>query len=134
MNSIKPKMKTKTVNSNEILECDHCIYVAHCDLKGPQDSVCPHSSTFHENKLNSQEIKLVNQRFKEIKSIYYPNKYPVRKPKQMNNISKLERELELEKVKKREQELEILKFDAEQSFLDAALLLKRCREKRRELE
>ena len=46
----------------------------------------------------------------------------------------LEQQLELEKLKKREQELEILKLDAEQNFLDLVLVLKRCRERKQQLE
>ncbi|PWI49522.1 hypothetical protein CEE45_01645 [Candidatus Heimdallarchaeota archaeon B3_Heim] len=77
MNSTHSKRNAKILSlssSKDMLECDHCEYVAHCDLKGPQDSVCPHSSSFDQNENHFQETDFTDRRYKEIKLIKLPSK------------------------------------------------------------
>ena len=42
------------VKSRELIVCDHCEYVAQCDLVGPEDHSCP-----HHYKLYTEETEIM---------------------------------------------------------------------------
>ena len=67
MNFTKSENKNKSLVSGTILPCDSCEFVAHCDLKGPIDSTCPHHFDYDQNDNIPQKIQFTDRRFKTIK-------------------------------------------------------------------
>ena len=53
--------------SRELIACDHCEYVAHCDLKGPVDSTCPHHYEIYSRKVEVMTIKVAEETNRIIK-------------------------------------------------------------------
>ena len=69
MNSSKSDNKIKSFISGTNLPCDSCEFVAHCDLKGPSDSTCPHHFDYDQNDKNPQELQFTDRTYKTIRFI-----------------------------------------------------------------